>query len=89
LGLQGINVTFALKSSPRPGEGNKADGREFVENTPTPFSKGISEKTLFNGSSDIKSHEWHSKSIVAVMSIKGQNILELPLLVYSSPFTLL
>lgn len=89
LGLQGINVTFALKSSPRPGEGNKADGREFVENTPTPFSKGISEKTLFNGSSDIKSHEWHSKSIVAVMSIKGQNILELPLLAYSSPFTLL
>nr|DAR22883.1 MAG TPA: hypothetical protein [Caudoviricetes sp.]DAU18118.1 MAG TPA: hypothetical protein [Bacteriophage sp.] len=29
--LPGINVTFALKSSPRPGEGNRAEGREFVE----------------------------------------------------------
>lgn len=89
LELSGINVTFALKSSPRPGEGNKADGREFVEQNPTPFSKGISETTLFNGSSDTRSHEWHSKSLVAIISTNGNNILELPLLALSSPFTLM
>lgn len=89
LELPGINVTFALKSSPRPGEGNKANGREFVEQNPTPFSKGISETTLFNGSSDTRSHEWHPKSLVAIISTNGNNILELPLLALSSPFTLM
>ena len=89
LELSGINVTFALKSSPRPGEGNRAEGREFVEQKPTPFSKGISETTLFNGSSDTRSHEWHSKSLVAIISTNGNNVLELPLLALSSPFTLM
>ena len=89
LELPGINVTFALKSSPRPGEGNRAEGREFVEQKPTPFSKGISETTLFNGSSDTRSHEWHSKSLVAIISTNGNNVLELPLLALSSPFTLM
>lgn len=89
LELSGINVTFALKSSPRPGEGNRADGREFVEQSPTPFSKGISETTLFNGSSDTRSHEWHPKSLVAIISTNGKNVLELPLLALSSPFTLM
>lgn len=89
LELSGINVTFALKSSPRPGEGNKNEGREFVEQKPTPFSKGISETTLFNGSSDTRSHEWHSKSLVAIISTNGNNVLELPLLALSSPFTLM
>ena len=89
LDLQGINVTFALKSSPRPGDGNKAEGKEFVENKPTPFSKGISEQTLINGSSDKRSSEWHPKSIVAIINYNGKNILELPLLALSSPFTLI
>lgn len=89
LELPGINVTFALKSTPRPGEKNKQDEREFVEETSTPFNKGISEKTLFNGSSDERSHEWHSKSLVAVISTNGKNILELPLLALSSPLTLM
>lgn len=89
LELSGINVTFALKSSPRPGEENRAEGREFVEQKPTPFSKGISETTLFNGSSDTMSHEWHSKSLVAIISTNGNNVLELPLLALSSPFTLM
>ncbi len=89
LELSGINVTFALKSSPRPGEGNKTEGREFVEQNPTPFSKGISETTLFNGSSDTRSHEWHPKSLVAIISTNGNNVLELPLLALSSPFTLM
>lgn len=90
LGLSGIYCTFALKSSPRPGEGNRAEGREFVSNNPTPYDKGISEQTMFNGSMDERSHEWHPKSIVAIIGTKGSgNLLELPLIALSSPFTLL
>lgn len=90
LGLSGIYCTFALKSSPRPGTNNRAQGREFVSNNPTPYDKGVSEKTMFNGSSDARSHEWHPKSIVAIVGTKGSgNLLELPLIALSSPFTLL
>ena len=90
LGLQGIYCTFALKSSPRPGDQNRAEGREFVSSNPTPYDKGISEQTMFNGSMDERSHEWHPKSIVAIIGTKGSgNLLELPLIALSSPFTLL
>lgn len=90
LGLSGVYCTFALKSSPRPGDKNKLNGREFVDSNPTPFSKGISERTMFNGSSDTKSHEWHPKSIVAIIGSKDTgDVLELPLIALSSPFTLL
>lgn len=90
LGLSGIYCTFALKSSPRPGERNRAEGREFVSSNPTPYDKGISEQTMFNGSMDERSHEWHPKSIVAIIGTKGSgNLLELPLIALSSPFTLL
>lgn len=90
LGMSGVYCTFALKSSPRPGDNNRLNGREFVDSKPTPFSKGISEQTMFNGSSDIKSSEWHPKSIVAIIgSEKTKDVLELPLIALSSPFTLL
>ena len=90
LGLSGIYCTFALKSSPRPGDNNRLNGIEFVDSNPTPFSKGISEQTMFNGSSDTKSHEWHPKSVVAIIGSKDTgDMLELPLIALSSPFTLL
>lgn len=90
LGLSGIYCTFALKSSPRPGTENRAQGREFVSSNPNPFDKGISEQTMFNGSTDARSHEWHPKSLVAIIGTKGAgNLLELPLIALSSPFTLL
>lgn len=90
LELSNIYITFALKSSPRGGDRNKESNTEFVESEPTPFSKGISERTLFNGSSDTRSHECHTKSIVAIIGTKqGGNILELPLIALSSPFTLM
>ncbi len=90
LGLSGIYCTFALKSSPRPGTGNRAQGREFVSTNPNPFDKGISEQTEFNGSTDARSQEWHPKSIVAIIGTKESgNLLELPLIALSSPFTLL
>ena len=90
LGFSGVYCTFALKSSPRPGDKNKLNGREFVDSNPTPFSKGISEQTMFNGSSDTRSHEWHQKSIVAIIGTESNgDILELPLIALSSPFTLI
>lgn len=90
LGLSEIYCTFALKSSPRPGEQNRAEGREFVSTTPNPFDKGISEQTVYNGSKDSRSHEWHPKSIVVIIGTKSNgNLLELPLIALSSPFTLL
>ena len=89
LELSDINVRFALKSSPNPSAKNRENGEEFVENTPTPFSKGISERTEYNGSSDEKSSQWNPKSFVIVISQGGKNILELPLLTMSSPFTIL
>lgn len=98
LGLSGVYCTFALKSSPRPGQKNKAQNVEFVSSKPytnnngitTTFDKGISERTMFNGSSDARSNEWHQKSIVAIIGSKETgDILELPLIALSSPFTLL
>lgn len=90
LGLSGIYCTFALKSSPRASQDNRESGREFVGNTPNPFDKGVSEKTQFNGSKDFRSDEWHNKSIVAIIGTKTQgNLLELPLMALSSPFTLI
>lgn len=89
LGLDNINVIFALKSIPRPSDTNRANGIEFVETKSSPFNKGISEKTLFNGSTDIRSNEWHTKTIVTIVNTNGKNVLELPLLALSSPFTLM
>ena len=98
LNMSGIYCTFALKSTPRPGDNNKKNKREFVSDSPytnnngvtTTMDKGISEKTMFNGSSDIHSQEWHNKSIVAIIGNKEHgDFLELPLIALSSPFTLL
>lgn len=90
LGLSEIYCTFALKSSPRPGTQNRASGREFVGNNPNPFEKGISEETLFNGSTDTRSQELNLKSLVVIVGTKSSgNLLELPLVTLNSPFTLL
>ena len=89
LGLSEVYCTFALKSSPRPSEGNIQKGKEFVNSTPSPMAKGISERTKYNGSTDTRSHEVHYKSIVAIIGSKDtKDIVELPLLVLSSPFTI-
>lgn len=88
LGLTGkdVYITFALKSSPRPGKKNKEDGREFVESDPTVFSKGISEETEYNGTGK---NEWHHKSLVAIIgSKKDGDLVEFPLLALSSPITM-
>lgn len=90
LELPNIYLTFALKSSPNPSDNNRENQVEFVEDKPSKFTKGISERTIFNGSSDERSSEWNPKSIVAIIGTKETgDILELPLLILSSPFTLL
>lgn len=90
LGLSGIYCTFALKSSPRIDRSHPERLTDGYLGSTTPYGKSIEEQTMFNGSSDARSHEWHPKSIVAIIGTKGSgNLLELPLIALSSPFTLL
>lgn len=90
LGLQNIYITFALKSSPRASEEKRKNKQEYVESSPSAFSKGISETTLFNGSNDTNSQRLHDKSIVAIIGTRENgNLLEMPLVALSSPFTLI
>lgn len=90
LGIQGIYCTFALKSSPFSGDKNRQNGREFVEEQPTRFGKGISERLEFNYSRDFRSQEVPHKSLVMIIgNQQNGDVLELPILTLSSPFTLL
>ena len=90
LKLNGIYVTFALKTSPRAGEKNIKEGRLYVSTNPTPMDKSINEKTFYNGSLDKRSQEFNIHSLVAIIGNQELgNVLELPLLTLSSPFTLL
>lgn len=90
LKLNGIYVTFALKTSPRAGEKNVKEGRLYVSTNPTPMDKSINEKTFYNGSLDKRSQEFNIHSLVAIIGNQELgNVLELPLLTLSSPFTLL
>lgn len=87
LKLPDIYITFAYKSSARVKPENST---EYVDKNPTVLGKSKNEKTLFNGSSDTKSQNIHYKSLVAIIGTKESgNILELPLLAFSSPFTLI
>lgn len=79
-------ITFALKASPYMGL-DKRGQREYVENKGSKYSKGVSERILFNGSSDARSDEVNTKSIVAIIGNKSGDIIELPLLTLTSPFT--
>lgn len=87
--FDGAYLTFAIKSTARPGDKNIQNGQEYVESTPSPYGKGISEKTLYNGSQDTKSNSWHNRALVAVIGTKQGDAFELPLLALSSPFTIL
>lgn len=89
-GLSNIYTTFALKSSLRMGEDFQTDEFGYPKTLPSPFEKRKGELTLFNGSKDTKSNNTHSKSLVLIIGTKETgNILELPLLALSSPFTIL
>ena len=90
LGLQGIYCTFALKSSPRIDRSQPEKLTDGYFGSATPFVKNINDKTLFNGSKDTRSNEWHQKSIVVIIGTQEHgNLLELPLLALSSPFSIL
>lgn len=90
LGLQGIYCTFALKSSPYLDQNKRAQGQEFLENNLTKFSKGASERLEYNYSRDSRSQEVPPKSLIMIVGTSERgDLLELPLLTLSSPFTLL
>lgn len=88
LGLSGIYCTFALKSSAYLSEDKKAKGQEFLSENPTKIDKGASERLEYCYSTDERSQEVPNKSLVLIIG-QGQDLLELPLLTLSSPFTLL
>ena len=90
LDIRGIYCTFAIKSSPRIDRKKPKVLTDGYFGKPTPLVKNINEETLYNGSTDLRSQEWNQKSIVAIIGNETDgNILELPLLMTSSPFTLL
>lgn len=87
LGLSNIYCTFAYKSSANLRENFQG---EYIDGSPQRFTKSKSEQTYFNGSSDTRSHELNRKSIVLIIgNNENGDLLELPLLTLSSPFTLL
>lgn len=90
LGLPNIYTTFALKSSFRPNNGTELDEYGYPKKSSYPFDKSVEERTLFNGSNDSNSQNINRKSIVLIIGTKETgNLLELPLLTLSSPFTIL
>lgn len=89
-GFDNIYTTFAFKSSLRKGDDFKTDKFGYSLGSPNPFEKPKGSTTLFNGSADAKSKRIHDKSLVLIIGTKETgNILELPLLALSSPFTIL
>lgn len=83
LNLSGIYSTFAMKWTKR-NDGSK----EYAHNSPSIYDKGISEEILFNYSNDTRSNEWISKEMVLIIGTnETNNLLEIPLLSLSSPFT--
>lgn len=89
-GFSNIYTTFALKSSLRKGDGFTVDDDGFSSSSPGPYEKSTKERTLFNGSTDSDSSKVNNKSLVLIIGTKETgNILELPLLTLSSPFTIL
>ena len=89
-GFPDIYTTFALKSSLRKGKDFIVDSEGFSRSKPNPHEKSSNEELWFNGSTDSRSKEVHNKSLVLIIGTqKTGNILELPLLTLSSPFTIL
>lgn len=85
LELPNVYITFALKSH----NYDRNSQQEFAEIDINPFNKGRSESTRYNYSQGEDSDKWHPKSLVAIIGSNGNNVLELPLLALSSPFTIL
>ena len=90
LEISDLYCTFALKSSPRPSDDNIDSNRQFVSSDPNPLDKSYEEQSIYNGSRDLRSQETNRKQLVAIFgNNKYKNLLEIPILIPSSPFTLL
>ncbi len=80
-----INIQFAFKSSFEYTRGEDNNQQYVSTNTTDFFEKGYGEQVLFNP----VSKKPYLKHIVAIINIDGINMIELPLLKFTSPFTLL
>lgn len=86
-GFKNIYTTFALKGSYRKGPHLDTDEDGYSSMSPTPLEKSKYERTLFNKN---KSNKINEKSLVLIIGTEENgDVLELPLLVLSSPFTLI
>lgn len=91
LGISGINIKFALKASPVISQQTKIDpDKEYVASRENPFGKSKYEKVYNHNSLGARSDEVIPHQIVAVIQLNnGSDILEIPLLTLTSPFTLI
>ena len=91
LGIPGINVKFAIKTSPVISQSTiNNPNKEYVASKPNPFGKSKYENTYNHNSKGRRSSEVIPHQIVAVIQLRGgSDILEIPLLTLSSPFTLI
>ena len=78
--VDNIYCTFAYKSTA------KYRNKNILTPENSPFYKNPNEQTLFNFS--LNGSDWNEKQLVLIISSKGQNKLELPLAILSSPFTI-
>lgn len=84
LGINGLYGTFAFKSS----AWNK-ETKGFQSTTPNAFEKG-NEHSIYNGNKKGRSGEINHKSLVFIIGNNEHgNLIELPLLTLSNPFSLL
>ena len=88
LGLEGLTIDFALKTTPVKTDRTKKSDSNYV-GSPNKHGKNKNEKVIFNSSSDTRSSEIIPHSIVALIGNEETgDILELPLLTLTSPLTL-
>lgn len=88
LGIQGININFAIKNSPIPTDGSQKAGQEYFYK-PNPYALGASEKLLYVNSLGSRSDKVPPRKIVArIGTSEHGEFLEIPLITLPSPFTL-
>lgn len=90
LGIPGVYVNFALKTTPTIADQTKKDSnKNYVGNKPFAHLKHKLEQIFYNGSKDTRSKEIIPHQIVALIGndING-DIIEIPLLTLTSPLTI-
>lgn len=88
LHLKDLSVDFAFKTSPVLTT-IKEKNQDYLAGSPDMYGKNKNERIISNSSSDERSQEVNPHSLVALISTpQTGDILEIPLLTLTSPFTL-